>query len=73
MKQEIKSSKKQGASVPQRGLQEALVSLMQRAGVPLTREAYLDLEFHGNPPEHLTAEQEMDMPASLRRKAHQKT
>ena len=69
MKQEIRSSKKQEASAPQRGLQEALISLMQRTGVPLTRKAYLDLEFHGNPPEHLTVEQELDMPAMFRHKA----
>ena len=69
MKQEIRSSKKQGASDPQRGLQEALVSLMRRTGVPLTRKAYLDLEFHGHPPEELTVEQELDMPAMFRHKA----
>ena len=67
MKPEIKSSKKQAASAPQRGLQEALVSLMRRTGVPLTREAFLDLEFHGKPPEHLTVEQEMELPAQFRR------
>lgn len=69
MKQEIRSSKKQGASAPQRGLQEALVSLMRRTGVPLTRKAYLDLEFHGHPPEKLTVEQELDMPDMFRHKA----
>ena len=69
MKQEIRSSKKQGASARQRGLQEALISLMRRTGVPLTRKAYLDLEFHGKPPEHLTVEQEMDMPAMFQHKA----
>jgi hypothetical protein len=69
MKQEIRSSKKQGASARQRGLQEALISLMRRTGVPLTRKAYLDLEFHGHPPEHLTVEQELDMPTMFQRKA----
>lgn len=68
MKQEAKLSRKPEASGRQRGLGEALASLMKRTGVPLTREAFLDMEYHGNPPKHLTVEQELELPERFRRK-----
>jgi hypothetical protein len=44
-----------------------LERLMRRLGVPVTRESYLDLDYAGEPPEELSAEQEMDLPDCLRK------
>jgi hypothetical protein len=44
-----------------------LERLMRRLGVPVTRESYLDLDYAGQAPEELSAEQEMDLPDRLRK------
>jgi hypothetical protein len=44
-----------------------LERLMRRLGVPVTRESYLDLDYAGEPPKELSAEQEMDLPDRLRK------
>ena len=44
--------------------------LMKRMGIPLTRRNFLELEFMGEVPEHLSAEQEMHLPAQFRQKSH---
>jgi hypothetical protein len=67
MKPKPLSSKDPGTCAPRRSMGEALASLMERTGVPLTRESYLDLEYNGNPPKHLSVEQEMDLPAQFRK------
>ena len=46
-----------------------LVRLMQRYGIPVTREAYLDLAFLGQAPQPLGSEQEADLPVELQRTA----
>ena len=44
---------------------DPLVSLMQRFGIPVSRESYLDLAYFGEAPEPLGAELEADMPPEL--------
>ena len=39
---------------------------MKESGIPMTRENYLALAYFGNPPEHLTAEQEAELPPQFR-------
>jgi hypothetical protein len=46
-----------------------LERLMRRLGVPVDRQSYLDLAYAGEPPEELSAEQEMDLPERLRQPA----
>jgi hypothetical protein len=41
--------------------------LMQRLGIPVTRESYLYLSYLGQPPEELSAEEEAELPPKLRR------
>ena len=36
------------------------------AGIPLTRENYLNLAYMGNPPDHFTAEEEASIPEMFR-------
>ena len=43
---------------------------MKKNGVPLTREDYLDYAYLGNPPEHLTAEEEAQLPEQFREQPH---
>jgi len=41
---------------------------LKKYGIPVTRENYLDLVYLGEPPETLTAEEELEMPEALRSK-----
>lgn len=54
------------ASATRVGSSDALMRLMKRMGVPVTRENYLDLAYMGRVPE-LGAEEEANLPSSLRR------
>jgi len=40
---------------------------MVRAGIPVTRENYLNLVYLGRPPEELSAEEECELPEELQR------
>jgi len=60
--------KSQAASETRHGMSKGMLDLMKRAGIPLTRENYLELEHMGNPPKHLTPEQESDLPSQFRKK-----
>lgn len=46
---------------------DAVESLLQRAGVPVTRETYLNAAYLGKPPKNVTYEQEQELPELLRR------
>lgn len=45
---------------------DAVVKLLKKAGVPVTRKSYLELAHLGNPPNPVGAEEESMMPESLR-------
>jgi len=57
-----------GVSTPQAGNNNSVVQLLKKYGIPVTRENYLDLVYLGEPPETLTAEEELEMPEALRSK-----
>ena len=44
---------------------DVVVELLEKAGVPLTRENYLNMAYLGNPPKELEAEQEAELPKEL--------
>lgn len=62
------SSKPQAASSRQSGLKNSsdavdpVLQEMNRLGLPQDRETYLALNYLGNPPEELDAEEEADLP-----------
>lgn len=57
----------QGGSTPQVGNDyNPVVEAMKKYNIPITRENYLDLAYMGEPPKELTAEQELELPESLR-------
>jgi hypothetical protein len=43
-------------------MSDAVVRLMEKANIPLTRENYLMVAYLGNPPEVLGAEEEAELP-----------
>jgi len=47
--------------------EDAVVTPMKKAGIPVTRERYLRLAFLGNLPEDFSPEEEMMLPPRLRR------
>ena len=47
--------------MPQAGNND-LMALMQKLGLPMDRETYLDLAYFGNPPKELSAEEEAELP-----------
>jgi hypothetical protein len=47
--------------------QDSTLEFMKKHGIPMTREDYLDVLFMGTPPEHLDAEEEMELPKQFRR------
>lgn len=59
-------NKRQEGSMPQPGNEDDLVAMMQRLGLPMDRETYLDLAYFGEPPEELSAEQEAELPEQFR-------
>jgi hypothetical protein len=44
----------------------AVVKLLKRANIPVTRENYINLAYVGQPPEEWTVENEMELPEQLR-------
>ena len=61
MKSETRSNKEREALMLQAG-NDDVVSLMQKLGLPMDRETYLDLAYFGTPPEELSAEEEAELP-----------
>lgn len=59
-------SKQPAVSADQIG-QSPLLQEMQRLGIPLTRENYLDAAYLGDAPEPLPAELEQQLPRALQR------
>ena len=49
----------------------ALSRLMNRLGIPVTRENYLDLAFMGDAPEEPSHEHEADLPAHIRKSVNE--
>ena len=49
---------------------DAILDLMKRRNIPLTRENYLDIAYFGNPPQELDAEAEAEFPPEFRKKNH---
>ena len=49
------------------GKKDGLLDLMKVAGVPLTREHYLNLSYLGRVPHELTPEQEDELPPQFRK------
>jgi hypothetical protein len=47
--------------------EDGLLALMRHYGIPITRESYLELAYMGEPPEELSAEEEMNLPPELRK------
>jgi hypothetical protein len=55
----------QRGSTPPQNL--SLEEFMRQKGIPVTRQSYLNLNYLGKPPKALTAEEELELPAGLRR------
>jgi hypothetical protein len=53
----------------EKGSGDGLIDLMRRYNIPITREKYLELAYLGDPPMELSAEEEANLPAILRRLA----
>lgn len=65
--QETKLKKSQAVSPPQLG-SDGFVQLMKKAGIPVTKENYLDLVYFGDVPEVIPAEDMADFPEQFRDK-----
>jgi hypothetical protein len=46
---------------------DGLLALMRAYSIPISREAYLELAYMGEPPNELSAEEEMNLPLELRK------
>jgi hypothetical protein len=46
---------------------DGLLDLMRHHRIPITRESYLELAYMGEPPEELSAEEEMNLPPEQRK------
>jgi hypothetical protein len=44
---------------------DPIIDMMHAHGIPITREAYIELAYMGAPPSEWTAENEADLPAEL--------
>jgi hypothetical protein len=62
-----RSANERAESGQQTGSGDGLIDLMRYAGVLITRENYLDLAYIGEPPSELSAEEEANLPAMLRK------
>ena len=62
--QEIKLNKPQTKSTPQVG-SDGFIELMKKAGIPITKENYLDLVYFGEVPDEIPAEDMADFPEQL--------
>lgn len=49
-------------------IRTGILKMMERHGIPLTRENYVNLLFGGSPPKDLSPEEESDLPEEFRRK-----
>ena len=59
----------QAESIPQAGNNyNPVIEAMKKYKIPMTRENYLDLAYMGEPPEELSAEEELELPEQLRAK-----
>ena len=47
-------------------MSDIILDKMRKMGVPETRENYLQFAYFGNPPEHLGAEEEAELPEQFR-------
>ena len=56
------SGRRPGTPDPAQGL----LKLLDRLGLPRTRQNYLDLSYLGSPPEGLGAEEEANLPEEIR-------
>ena len=45
---------------------DGIITMMQKNGIELTRENYLELAYFGEPPDELSAEEEADLPVQFR-------
>ena len=61
----MKSKKQQTTSRPQHG-SDGFVQLLKKAGIPVTKENYLDLVYFGDVPAVIPAEDLMDFPEQFR-------
>ena len=46
---------------------DIVMDKMKQAGIPMTRENYLDLAYMGNPPEQLDGEEEANLPEQFQK------
>lgn len=53
-------------STPQLGKSDPIVELLNEYGIPANRENYLELAYLGEPPEELSAEEELALPEEMR-------
>ena len=44
---------------------DAILEMMKRRGIPETRENYLALAYLGDPPQELSAEEELQLPVQF--------
>jgi hypothetical protein len=55
----------QAASTRELGTGDCVLAMMKHFNMPMTREAYLDFAYLGEPPAELSAEQEANLPAEF--------
>lgn len=48
-----------------------VLDYMKKHNIPLTRENYLIVAYLGNPPEHLGAEEEAEIPEEIQSSKHE--
>ena len=65
MKHGQKSSKPQAGSETHHGYEDDIVAWLRKNGRPVTREAYMDLNWPAGPPEPWTPEHEAELPEEL--------
>jgi len=65
MRSEMKSKKRQTTSPRQHG-SDGFVRLLEKAGIPVTRENYLDLVYFGDVPDVIPAEDMAEFPEQFR-------
>jgi hypothetical protein len=64
---QAESSAEQAVSDRQTGSGDGIMDMMRRHNIPVTRENYLDFAYMGEPPQELSAEEEMNLPPELRK------
>ena len=61
----MQSNNTQGELNPQLGNSNPIIELLKEYGIPVNRENYLELAYLGEPPEELSAEEELELPEQL--------